>query len=396
MRDRLRGLLDLGDLAIASCAGVVGEVDLQPLVRSVRAVRARLEYPDEVLVVGLAGGTGSGKSSLLNALAGEEMADVGGVRPTTTTAIAVVPERWWAAMSGYLNLLGVSRRQPYRVANVCLLDLPDTDSVEIEHRHRVDEILPMLDVVVWVTDPEKYRDARLHDDYLAPLADYAEQFVFVLNQIDRLGPEELDAVLGDFRQALVASGLPHAALLATAADPIAGPPIGLETLARALEEKRALGSTLYRKLLTDLWLAVASLARAIGPAADFDERAREAMTDAVAFLEAGEIGACSRRLLDFLDDVAEDSGGITAARIRTLGAEVPGHVERVASELESDPPSRRWWRFWKRRPPEDRPTPEDLLTEAIIRPARVVMAQRALAISSVNELSLSVAELTRR
>ena len=52
------------------------------------------------------------------------------------------------------------------LANVAVLDLPDMDSVERTHRERVEELLPRVDAVAWVTDPEKYHDAVLHDDFL--------------------------------------------------------------------------------------------------------------------------------------------------------------------------------------------------------------------------------------
>ncbi|HEY7824959.1 MAG TPA: hypothetical protein VIG24_19120, partial [Acidimicrobiia bacterium] len=134
MRDRLIGLLEKADLALGSAAGVIEDRTLEPLIESVRAVRTRLSYPEDVLVAALAGGTGSGKSSLFNALCEADLVDVGGVRPTTSRPAAAVPVSVGAGMDGYLDRLGVEERHTHLGARICLLDLPDTDSVEVEHR----------------------------------------------------------------------------------------------------------------------------------------------------------------------------------------------------------------------------------------------------------------------
>ena len=69
-----------------------------------------------------------------------------------------------------------------------LLDLPDHDSVRIEHRLEVDRLVEMVDMIVWVVDPQKYADAALHTRYLTPLASHSEVMTVVLNQVDRLDP----------------------------------------------------------------------------------------------------------------------------------------------------------------------------------------------------------------
>src|SRR5215207_1070843 len=59
-------------------------------------------------VIALAGATGSGKSSLFNALAGRELAEIGARRPTTSIPAAAV---WGAHSAGeLLDWLGVPRR----------------------------------------------------------------------------------------------------------------------------------------------------------------------------------------------------------------------------------------------------------------------------------------------
>ena len=69
-------------------------------------VARRSGYPGDLYVLALAGGTGVGKSSLLNALAGSEVSAAGTHRPTTTGAIAWVPEGHEAAAAPLLDWLG--------------------------------------------------------------------------------------------------------------------------------------------------------------------------------------------------------------------------------------------------------------------------------------------------
>lgn len=115
-------------------------------------------------VIALAGATGSGKSSTFNALASAELTDPGVRRPTTSKATAAV----WGTESAeaLLDWLNVPRRHHMgsgdTLDGLVLLDLPDHDSVCIEHRLEVDRLVEMVDMIVWVVDPQKYADAALH------------------------------------------------------------------------------------------------------------------------------------------------------------------------------------------------------------------------------------------
>ena len=392
MRDRLSEILEKADLAIASSSGVLDAATLDPLIESVRGVRTRLAYPEDVMVVALAGGTGSGKSSLFNALAAADLVDVGGVRPTTSHPAAGVPRSMAGAIAGYLDRLGIEERHLHDHAGWCLLDLPDTDSVEVEHHHRVDSILPFVDVVVWVTDPEKYHDARLHHDYVRPMAGYSDQLIFVLNQVDRLTPDQIEEVAADLAAALVDDDIHDPTVIATAASPLSGPPMRVDVLGDALEAKRLNPEALYGKLLTDLAGTARRLEAAAGVATDFDARADLVTRAATSALAEGDAESAANGLMSFLDALAAEIGGSTGEKLAQLASDVPRHVARVATQ--SGPGRRRGW-FARLRPVAG-PDPELVsrsIKEEVIRPARAIVAQRAVALAAVTDLAVDVERL---
>lgn len=176
---------------------------------------ARDRLPRAYTTVAIAGATGSGKSTLFNALAGAQLSEAGVRRPTTASPVSCT---WEAGRGqspdGLLERLGVPARARRRahvldpgLRGLILLDLPDYDSVDPAHREQVDRLLGLVDAVVWVVDPEKYADALLHERYLGAFAGHADVSLIVLNQADRLPPEAVDAVLDDLRRLLDERGV---------------------------------------------------------------------------------------------------------------------------------------------------------------------------------------------
>lgn len=202
----------------------------------------RLSIAGDHTVVALAGATGSGKSSTFNALSGTQLARTGVTRPTTSEAMALA---WGTELpTELLDWLGVGRRHLVAAGegaqrDLVLLDLPDHDSTEVGHRLTVDRLVELVDMLVWVVDPQKYADGALHDGYLKPLADHADVMVVVLNQVDRLTAEQRDAALADLRRLLDSEGLGSSRVLAMSALTGEGVPELRELLAETVAAKAA-------------------------------------------------------------------------------------------------------------------------------------------------------------
>ena len=196
----------------------------------------RRRLAPETTVAALLGATGSGKSSLTNALTGTEVTRTARIRPTTTRPIAVVPDTA-AGATELLDWLAIDQR--VRVdgswvpgETTVLVDLPDIDSDEPSHRAIAERMAGKVDVLVWVLDPEKYADGVVHRDFLIPMAAHAEVMVVALNQVDRLDADSRDAVVTDLRRILEREGLGSASVVPVSARTGEG----VETLARTVAQ----------------------------------------------------------------------------------------------------------------------------------------------------------------
>ena len=335
-------------------------VDLQAEIDALsRRAQQRRRAGVDLTVVGIAGSTGSGKSSLFNALTGLELAETGARRPTTLTSSACVFGE--DDGSAVLDWLGVapSRRVTHRslldertdvAAGLVLLDLPDHDSVVGGHRDEVDRLVPQVDALVWVTDPVKYADAALHLDYLRRLSRHDAVVTVVLNQVDRLGSDDVDLCLDDLRRLVAGDGLADCTLLATSATTRHGVgDLGRHLVAvagahRALDERLGADVAVLAERLSDELALGAERPTddPLDPGAVEDE-----VVDALAF-DDRERDASARRLaqarrhlswpvLARPDDDSEPS--LFARQPATVGdleAIVTGHVRRTGASL-ADP-----------------------------------------------------------
>lgn len=255
-------LLDLADRVVALAADTIGEVAIGTEAAAVGWARRRRGYLGRTVVVALAGGTGSGKSSLLNALAEEEIAPTGPRRPTTERPLAWIPVRPEAGLVRLLADLRVEETAGYAPDDLAVVDLPDIDSL-VASQH-AEELVSKLDVVMWLVDPEKYQDRRLHEDFLRVMAIHEERIVFILNQIDRLPLSDVALVIADLQQSLKADGFSEPQVLAIAADPEYGPAIGIDGVWEVLNVFVQSKSAGWGKLTSDLHMVADSIDRKVG------------------------------------------------------------------------------------------------------------------------------------
>jgi GTP-binding protein EngB required for normal cell division len=225
--DRLAALATLADIAQdrSGPGGFSPELVTEAESLLVRAGE-RLRLSAAHTVVTLAGGTGSGKSSLFNALAGANFSPAAVTRPATRNAHACVWGMQGAAP--LLDWLDVERRYRYARASaldagetalngLLLLDLPDHDSVAAGAATAVDRLISLADLMVWVLDPQKYADAAVHNRFLSKMAQHANVTTVVLNQSDLLTPQQAHDCEEDLRRLLDSEGHGEARVLLVSA-----------------------------------------------------------------------------------------------------------------------------------------------------------------------------------
>ena len=269
---------ELDPAAVASARAVVDKIG------------ERISKAGNHTVVALAGATGSGKSSLFNAMVGADVAVVGARRPTTSRPVAAV----WGDEDAteLLDWLSVAQRHhvtraatdatrvtPWTLDGLVLLDLPDFDSRVVEHREESERVLELVDVFVWVTDPQKYADARLHDDYLRVLAGHDAVTVVVLNQADRLTGEATSQIRGDLSRLAAADGIAGVQVITTSATTGAG----VDDLRMRLATAVAAQNAAQHRLLADVSASAATLRGGVaGSEPTVSDQVDEELVDALA------------------------------------------------------------------------------------------------------------------
>ncbi|MBU0499720.1 MAG: hypothetical protein KJ558_15640 [Gammaproteobacteria bacterium] len=164
------------------------------------------------LLVGLFGGTGVGKSSLLNRLAGKSIARVGIERPTSHEVTLYLHRDFRLSLLPPELPVDQTRLAYHDIPErglLAWLDMPDMDSTEARNRDLVVAWLPYLDWIVYVVSPERYQD-DLGWRFLQQRG-RRHAWLFVMNQWDRGRSEQLN----DFRLRLEAEGFKAPRILRT-------------------------------------------------------------------------------------------------------------------------------------------------------------------------------------
>ena len=259
---RLEALNDARELA----GGVLPDESLDDVLRVLERASSRRSLSSDHTVVGFFGATGSGKSSLFNAVSGADIATAAARRPTTSEPLAGV---WGTEGSEpLLDWLGVNQRHHSMAVpgfaddatGLILLDLPDFDSTKAANREIVQRMVGLVDVLVWVLDPQKYADAAVHNDFLAPLASHGAVTLVVLNQIDLLPPPDIDPVLESLKAILARDGLGKVQVLGASA--LTG--TGVDKVRAAIRHVAVQRQALSQRLAADVSMASGQLAAASG------------------------------------------------------------------------------------------------------------------------------------
>ena len=312
---------------------------VRPLRAPTEAGLRRLGFPADAYVLALVGGTGVGKSSLLNAIAGDVVSTASVRRPTTSEPVAWIPRAEKAALGPLLDWLEVDQVSEHEAAEagpVAILDLPDVDSIAVAHRARVEALLPLVDGVAWVTDPEKYADAVLHDDFLRSWLPRLGRQVVLVNKSDRLAKGDARRVQRDLEATLAsdAGRGSEVAVLLTSATSEQGTAELRAWLAAGADAKRIVRQRIAASILT----AVRGLASASGdmPGSSgkplLDGAARDAAVRAAtsAVLRVVDLPALERQAVAATRASARSRGAGPLGRLTSFIYRTSGRESAVA------------------------------------------------------------------
>ncbi|WGX95221.1 GTPase [Nocardioides sp. L-11A] len=349
LQARLDGLRSAADAA----EGRLDPALLEEIRAGADRSSGRLRLSERHTVVAIAGATGSGKSSLFNALAGAEISISGARRPTTSTAQALV----WGEddadeLLTWLGIRSTDRHgrgslpvsSPGRLPEgLVLLDLPDHDSIEVAHHAEARRVVELADVLVWVVDPQKYADAAIHREFLQPLAGHRAVTMVVLNQVDTVPEDRRRGMLADLRRLLVVDGIRDPRILATSARH----GTGIDELRRALTRRVQEKQNTVLRIDADIRAAVARLEEAAGRAAypvpevwvaDLERRVADAAGPSPARRGPVDRPAVDNAVRGLVDRICRDLAPGWGRAVRTAVTQRLGDTDdRLDAELAALP-----------------------------------------------------------
>ena len=342
----------------AAEAGWFDQADRHRLAAVERATPADLFAAGQArpLVVGLFGGTGVGKSSLLNRLAGAPIARVGVERPTSRDVTLYVHELVELAdlpAELPVDRVQIKRHNSAAQREILWIDAPDIDSVDESNRQCALSWLPHIDLLCYVVSPERYRD----DAGWRVLRErgFKHGWLFVMNRWDEGNARQRE----DFQQMLRGAGFDQPLLLCTccadAPSPLPTPdefPQIQETMrelinAHAVQELTRLG---HRARMQELRAAVEELRQRFGEEARWDVvraalrdrwgRLRAQLLQGLAWAMQTTAARFAVRESSFVQRVGRQVAGLRGGGAKRDGADGaapdPGEMTALTASLWDD------------------------------------------------------------
>ncbi|MGO9120843.1 MAG: GTPase [Desulfomonilaceae bacterium] len=161
------------------------------------------------LLVSLIGGTGTGKSTVFNSLAGEIISKVGHKRPSTLRAIILAPQHAArkiaecplpdseAGPNNSLLRTQIVAHHRSELSKSILVDTPDIDSIEPSNRLNAESFFIISDIIIFVTSQEKYGDLAVHE-VTERARRWGKKTIFIMNKVTSA------TAFDDFRNSLKA------------------------------------------------------------------------------------------------------------------------------------------------------------------------------------------------
>ncbi len=165
------------------------------------------------VIAGIMGGTGTGKSTVFNSLAGRAISEVGVRRPCTTRPVLFVHGDFVEELrrcpllapdgdgndDALCTTVTIQSHGLADLAGLVLVDTPDFDSVDTHNRLIADNFFIISDIIVFVTSQEKYGDMRCHEVRDRAVR-WGKNMILIMNKVGS------DAAFDDFCKTFVQGG----------------------------------------------------------------------------------------------------------------------------------------------------------------------------------------------
>lgn len=217
------------------------------LLSDLAAARFHLRRPDRMPpLLAILGGTGTGKSTLLNRLLGADLTATSFRRTFTAGPVAVtsdpqnIPDAWLGIdhavippaqvpARGQPDVLSIVTHDVPVTRALTLVDTPDLDGDQPAHHAQADRVFRWADAVLFLVTPEKYQMTEL-----LPFYRLAQRYE--LNWLGVMNKAEEQAVVDDYRQQLSAQAISPSIFVIPRDDAAFEPPgeTGLAALRQAL------------------------------------------------------------------------------------------------------------------------------------------------------------------